>query len=397
MKVKFITFGCSRNVADTELMKGYASKRHEIVDKGEEVTVVNTCFVKKETEKKIVKLLHKIKGKVVIAGCLAQARPQLIEAFPQASIIGVNKLERINDAIEGQIVDVGEGEPDFCADRVFNNPFISIVPISSGCLGNCTYCCTRQARGVLRSRSPDNILRQIKKDLKKNVTEIWLTSEDTGCYGFDINYSLPELINKITSLKGKFRIRVGMMNPWHVLKILPELKDAMSHEKVYKFIHIPVQSGSDKVLADMNRHYTAEDFLKIVNAFKGFNISTDIICGYPTESEEDWKKTVELIRKVMPEVLNISRFFPRPGTAAAMLKQLPSGISKERSRELLGIHKKIRESILKKLVGRKCEILSTSGSNGRDEFYRLVHINAGVGFHKAIITGYGRFLKGKII
>ncbi len=399
MRVKFITFGCSANLADTELMKGYVKDRHEIVDEDPDVIVVNTCFVKQETENKIMKLLKSIKDKkLVIAGCLAQARKELREFFPNASIIGVKRLERINDAIEEKIIDVGEGNPDFCHERVLTNKFIGIVPIGIGCLGNCSYCCTRQARGVLKSRPVESIIKQIKNDLKRGVVEFWITSQDNGCYGFDIGTNLAELMEKIDKIDGRFRVRIGMMNPQHILRFLPQLRDVFNSEKFYNFIHIPVQSGSNKVLRDMRRGYSVEEFKEIVKRFKGFNISTDIITGYPTETEEDWKETIKLIKEIKPGVLNISRFFPRPNTDAAKLKQLPPFISKRRSRELSKIYKEIVEEDNKKEIGKTKELLITKEGLGRDERYKIVKVDSPiVGFTKAKIVGTDRFyLLGEI-
>jgi len=395
MKVKFVTFGCSRNQADTELMKGFC--RHEIVDVNPDVTVVNTCFVKAETEKKILKLLHELEGKVVVAGCLAQARPQLIEAFPQHSFLGVNALERVNEAIEGQVVDVGPGNPDFCQDRVLANPLISIVPISDGCLGSCTYCCTKQARGNLKSRPVKSILKQFRQDLAKGVREFWLTGQDTGCYGFDINSSLPELLNLVTKLKGDFRVRVGMMNPEHALKLLPDLKDSFKSPKLYKFLHLPVQSGSDRVLKDMNRGYTVNDFIRLIDSFNGFTISTDVICGYPTETDSDWVRTIKFFKLVKPRVLNISRFYARPGTKASYLKQLPSRVSKDRSRELSKLYSEFSLKHNHSLIGSEVNVLVTEPGVGRDQYYRLVNVDSSPGvFVKAKIVSVGvHHLKAK--
>ncbi len=398
MKVKFITFGCSRNQADSELMKGLVNKKHELVTEEEDVTVINSCFVKGETEKKIIKLMKQIKNKVVLTGCLAQARPQLIDAFPKNSFIGVNQLERINEAIEKQVIDISDGEPNFCKERILTNPLISIVPISSGCLGSCTYCCTKQARGWLKSRSTDSIINQIKQDLSRGVKELWITSQDTGCYGFDKNTNLAELLNSIINLKNDFKVRVGMMNPQHALKILPELRKVFESKKIYKFIHVPVQSGSNKVLKDMNRGYTINDFKKVIKSFKGFTISTDIIAGYPTETINDWKKTIKLIQWLKPRVLNISRFFPRPGTEASKLKQLPSGISKDRTRELTRIYlNQLKE--LKQEIGTIHEVLITEKNKGRDEFYRVINVKAPIGskIKVKIINSNNYTLNGELI
>lgn len=388
MRVKFLTFGCSRNQADTELMKGLVSKEHELVENNPDVTVINSCFVKKDTEEKIISLMHKTAGKLVLTGCLSQARPDLIEAFPNASFLGVKSFMRINEAVASQVVDLGVGSPDFCSKRVLTNPLVSVVPISDGCLGSCSYCCTKQARGSLISRSVDDILAQIKSDLLSGVKEFWLTSQDTGCYGFDIGSDLSKLLDAITSLLGDFRVRVGMMNPTHALKILAPLRKSFSSPKVYKFIHVPIQSGSDKVLVDMNRHYSVSDFWRVIDAFSGFSVSTDIICGYPTEGVSEWNETISLIKRLKPAVLNISRFFSRPGTPASLLKCLPSWVIKERSRELTKLNDSISLNRFKSLIGSKRMVLVNEPDAGRDDFYNKVVIKAPFGsFVNALVTG----------
>jgi len=388
MRVKFITFGCSRNQADTELMKGLVSKEHELVETNPDVTVINSCFVKKDTEEKIISLMHKITNKLVLTGCLSQARPDLIEAFPNASFLGVKSFMRINEAIKNQLVDLSDGSPDFCSERVLTNPIISIVPISEGCLGSCSYCCTKQARGNLVSRPIDNILSQVKSDLANGVKEFWLTSQDTGCYGFDIKSDLSKLLDAITSLPGDFRVRVGMMNPQHALKILLPLRKSFDSPKLYKFIHVPIQSGSDKVLADMNRHYSVSDFWRVIDAFNGFSVSTDIICGYPTEGVSEWNETISLVKKLKPAVLNISRFFSRPGTPASLLKCLPSWVIKERSRELTKLNEALSLSRFQLLIGSPSVVLINEPGAGRDVFYNKVVVSAPFGsFVNARITG----------
>ncbi|MEM4245459.1 MAG: radical SAM protein, partial [Candidatus Nanoarchaeia archaeon] len=190
------------------------------------------------------------------------------------------------------------------------------------------------------------ILGEVKKAVKEGCTIIKLTAEDTGCWGKDIDEKLPDLLGEILKTEGNFKIRLGMMNPNHAIEFLDELIKIYNNPKMIKFIHIPVQSGSNKVIKDMKRDYKVEDFKKIVKRFRkevrGINIATDIIAGYPTETEEDFKKTLELIKEVKPEVLNISKFAPRPKTEAAKLKQLRTEIIKERSKYLTLEYKKLQ-------------------------------------------------------
>jgi MiaB/RimO family radical SAM methylthiotransferase len=186
--------------------------------------------------------------------------------------------------------------------------------------------------------------------------EILLTSQDTASYGMDKGSSLPELLKKITSIEGKFRIRVGMMNPATTKRILPELLDAFESDKIYKFLHLPVQSGNDDVLARMRRGYTVDEFLRIVEAFKqrfeDLYLATDIIVGFPGEGREEFEDTCELIEEVKPDKVNLTRFSPMPNTDAARMKQVEGREVKMRSRLLSDICRRIGYERNLRYVGR---------------------------------------------
>jgi MiaB-like tRNA modifying enzyme len=240
----------------------------------------------------------------------------------------------------------------------------AIIPISSGCLGSCTYCITKVARGNLQSHGPDVLIESMKKVLSDGFKEIRLTSQDTAAYGADIESSLADLLKMIGALKGDFRVRVGMMNPENVKPILSTLIDAFSDPRIYKFLHLPLQSGNETILKEMGRGYTVSDFLYVVDefrrAFPSITLSTDVIVGFPGESDSDFKDTVDLIRILHPNILNITRFSPRPQTLAKdMENKIPSRIAKERSRELTRIHFDISKDINSTLVGNRERILVT--------------------------------------
>jgi MiaB/RimO family radical SAM methylthiotransferase len=188
-------------------------------------------------------------------------------------------------------------------------------------------------------------LREVKGVLRSGYCEILLTTQDTAAYGLDLNMNLPELLNSITALEGEFKIRVGMMNPANTKRILPELLKAYESEKIYKFLHLPVQSGDDRVLATMRRGYTVKDFLRIVRAFRqkfpNLYLATDVIVGFPGESEEEFMRTCELIEKVKPDKTNVSRFSPLPGTDAARMPQLDGREIARRSRVMSELCRRI--------------------------------------------------------
>jgi len=343
------TYGCSHNTADSEAIAGVLSEEHEQVDRAEDadIIVVNTCIVKSPTENKVRDAIKKYAAtgkKLIVAGCMPEAQRDIVEGVaPEAEIWGVKHSEVLK-------------EP-----RIRANKVVGIVPISSGCVGECTYCIVRFARGRLMSYPMKDVVGAVKHSVEEGCREIWITSQDTGAYGIDIGKSLPELLKEVCAVPGDFKVRVGMMNPNHVAKMLPDLINAMKHEKMFKFLHLPAQSGSDDVLKNMNRFYNVGDYKEIVEGVKKeipkITIATDIIVGFPGETDEQFEDSVKLIKKTMPDIVNISRFGVRPGTPAAEMKQLPTEVKKERSRELTKV---VQETGLKrnqKWIGWEGEVL----------------------------------------
>ncbi len=305
--------------------------------------------------------------------------------FPDFSFLGTN-IECVLKAVkEERYVKISSGKCRLELPKKRQNPVVDIIPISQGCLGNCSYCIVKRTRGGLDSCREELILSNVEKAVLERVGEIWLTAQDTGAYGFDTGGNLPSLLNKISKIGGDFRVRVGMMNPNHALEFMDELIKSYTDEKIYKFLHIPLQSGNDGVLKDMNRRYTINDFRRIISKFRrNFNhitISTDVILGFPTETEEAFQNTLRIIRETKPEVLNISRFWLRPGTKAGKFKQLPTRITKERSRLMNSIFREYALKKNKEWVGWEGKVLvsrkSKSGTyTGRNFAYKPVIIKS---------------------
>jgi len=352
--------------------------------------------------------------RVIVTGCLPHVNPNAID--PRVSgILGVKSIDRIAEAISvaekgGKLVSV-EGWRERNLDklelpRLWKPGVAFVVPIGEGCLNACTYCATRFARGVLKSYKPERIVEWIKEALSKGYKEIQLSSEDTGCYGFDIGTNLAKLLDEITAIEGEFRIRVGMMNPNHAIKILDELIEAYMDEKVYKFLHLPVQSGDNDVLRRMGRTYTVEEFEEIVRAFRrripGLNLNTDIIVGFPGETEEAFQNTVELVERIRPDKINVSRYSPRPGTIAAKWKGLPGWKVKERSRALHRLRLQIAYEINQSYVGETVEVLvhgegKKGGIEGRTFNYKDIILDSGRtgGLERVKVTWAGStYLRG---
>ncbi len=387
VRVYFSTYGCTMNQGDTEVLRALVARRHQVVDSPEkcDAVVVNSCAVVETTERKVLKEVrhHKRCGRrVVLAGCLAAANPGAAAAAGADAVLPPARLAQVEEVLEGKpaAASAPAVRPELPKLR-HGDSAIAIVAISEGCLGRCTYCITKRARGRLRSFHPESIRREVEQALEQGYREIQLTSQDTAVYGRDIGTSLPELLGTLTDIEGEFRIRVGMMNPAYAGEVFDELLDAYDSRKVYRFLHMPVQSGSNEVLEHMRRGYRVEDFVELVEEFRRrfpeSTLSTDVIVGYPTEGEREFELTRRLIEELKPEILNITRFSPRPGTEAARLRPLRGGVVKERSRRLTSLMRRIALERNRRYLGRSMEVLVTKhGKNGtllaRNSAYRQV-------------------------
>jgi threonylcarbamoyladenosine tRNA methylthiotransferase CDKAL1 len=228
--------------------------------------------------------------------------------------------------------------------KIRRNKLIEIIAVSTGCLGQCTYCKTKHARGDLGSYPVTTIIDRVKTAVSEGVKQIWLTSEDLGAYGIDLGTDIAHLLREIVSeieMTPDVMLRLGMTNPPYMLQHAEEVGRILSHPQVFEFLHVPVQSGSNSVLRDMKREYTREDFCQLVEELvrvvPSLTVATDIICGFPNETDFDHADTLELIRQFTFPVINISQFYPRPGTVAARMPRVPTKIAKQRSSEVTNL------------------------------------------------------------
>lgn len=355
------SYGCSANLADGQVLEGCLAKAgYELAGSASEADMViyNTCAVKGPTENRIIHALKRAPHakKVIVAGCLPIINfERLCREVRFDGAVGPAAGEEIT----GVVRRVMEGEKVFALDAALDakpglslpqlrsNPVISVLPVSYGCLGSCAYCCVVFARGHLRSHTIKDVTERVRKDLAAGAKEFWVTSQDTGCYGRDIGTNLAALLKALGVVNGDFQVRVGMMTPNLVKEILDDLIEAFKNEKVFKFVHLPVQSGDDRVLKRMRRFYTIQDFREIVNAFRAaipeVTLATDIICGFPGETREAFENTLKLIGEVKPDIVNVSKFFARPRTAAAKMHHAFVGVEeiKRRSRRAAQLAKRI--------------------------------------------------------
>jgi len=361
MQVFVKSFGCSTNLADGEVLAGcLAEAGHKLVNSvaAADIIICNTCAVKGPTENRMIEILKRVPAnkKLIVAGCLPLINfERLCKEVRFNGVVGPAAGDDIVKVVEhvssGERVVALEGalsaKPSLNLPRLRLNPFIGTIPVNFGCLGSCAYCCVVFARGCLRSYGVQEVVERMKKDLAMGVREFWITSQDTACYGRDVGLNLAELLDAICDVEGDFRVRVGMMTPNMVIDILDDLIHAFKCEKIFKFIHLPVQSGDDQILRRMQRFYSAEDFKKIVNAFRtcfpDITLATDVVCGFPSECEEAFEKTSQLIEKVKPDIVNVSKFFARPKTAAARMWEdfVPFTEIKRRSSIVAKLAKKV--------------------------------------------------------
>lgn len=400
MKYFVESYGCTMNYGEgtnlAERMSGMGYEESSSVEAAD-IVILNTCTVVSTTEKKMVKRMTDLRSmgkEVIVTGCMAEVQPGRIAVrLPDSLIISPQKYSEFSDKVSTKY---GCWHP---LDHKDTNSS-TILPIAQGCLGTCSYCITRFARGKLISYPVDELLAEFKKKIKNGAKEILITAQDTACYGRDIDSSLPELLTKMLEVPGDYRIRVGMMNPDWLVPIVEKLMIVFNDPRMYRFLHMPVQSGSNEVLENMKRLYTVEEYLLLIDMIRArhpdMSISTDMIAGFPGETDEDHKESVELLRTLKADTVNITRFSARPGTKAANMKQVNGRVVKDRSTELTVVKNEVELANNEKMVGKILRVLVTEeGTNGtviaRTDNYRPVGISEGIhdlgSFHTVEITG----------
>jgi len=419
-------YGCAANKADFEIMLAYILKAgYKISSKPEkaDIILVNTCGVKKPTEDRILerlRLFSSLNKPLIVSGCLPKINlNSIMKAAPNVSaLLDPYSVDKIVSALRA--AELGERGVKFFSDKpmvklgqpkIRLNKVIEIIPISEGCLGACSFCCVRFARGTLFSYPKELIINALKEALAEGAREIWLTSQDNGAYGVDIKTNLAELLKCCCTINGKFFIRVGMMNPNHAIKILSALIDAYKDKRIFKFLHLPVQSGDNEVLRAMNRRYTVEEYKFIIDSFRReipeITVATDVICGFPSESVKAFEETIKLIEDVKPDIINISKFSPRPNTPAARMKQLDTREIAYRSRLITEIANEISLERNMKWLGWEGEIIvDEKGPHdswvGRNYAYKPIVVKSeenllGAFINVKVVEAHVNYLEAKII
>ncbi|MGC8479284.1 MAG: tRNA (N(6)-L-threonylcarbamoyladenosine(37)-C(2))-methylthiotransferase [Candidatus Micrarchaeia archaeon] len=395
-KIFIETYGCTLNNADSDIMGELLATAGHSVHRGlikqedsktYDYVILNTCTVKKPTEQKIISKLErlsKFNKNIIVTGCLASASPELIKkAAPEAKILSTKNTTKILTFIN----------PEYTTSEIYEKPFyvnstgsknniITRIPVSEGCLSNCSFCETKFARGPLKSFDEKLILRAISNSVKNGFYEIEITSQDIGAYGADKKTNIAELLSNAILIDGDFKIRVGMLNPEHLHKYLDDLFDVMKNKKVFKFLHLPIQSGSNKVLKSMKRNYTIEDiksyFDEVRKKIPAITIETDVIVGYPNETREDFKSTESFLLDSKPTITNISKFWKRPHTSASKMPQISINEIKRRSTQLSRSIRNMQVIEYGKLIGSVEEVVITENNkglfSGRDDYYRPIAV-----------------------
>jgi len=391
------TYGCRYNFGDTAKLKEILLHRNCSLVSSEadaDAVIVNTCTVVAPTERRMLRRLSALRNhNLYVTGCMPLVQREAIMGVCTPKILPPA-------AIQDHYHAAGTVPPD---------P-VAIVQIAQGCSGACTYCITRRARGTLKSAPAGEILNQISACALAGSVEIHLTAQDAGAWGRDLGMVLPDLLRAIGRLEGHFLVRLGMMNPATVIDILDDLVDAFCSEKLFRFIHVPVQSGSDPVLKKMGRGYRCEEFEQVIAAFRrrypDITVATDMIVGFPGEEEDDFSASLDLLRRVRINKVNVTRFSRRPHTPAFSWKDSPDSTKKARSRRMQVCAEEIYHEIHARYLGctlpctvteqvRKGSVMART----RNYLGIVITENLPIGFsgHVQVLKESGYFFTGRRI
>lgn len=384
LKYKIITYGCQMNLHESEKLAGMLCERgYSLCDSEEDADIIvfNTCCIRENAEKKAegnigaLKQLKKRKKDLIIAvgGCMTQqpgAAEKLKAEFPYLDIVfGTHNLEKFGEMLDAElstkkkIVNVWEKEGEVIegTPKTRTSYPNAWVNITYGCNNFCTYCIVPYVRGRERSRTPEEIINECKDLVSAGYKEITLLGQNVNSYGHDLgNTNFSALLREIDKIEGNFRLRFMTNHPKdfseELIKTLSECK------KTTKSVHLPVQAGSDRVLKLMNRRYTAEDYIKKVELLRKYipdiAVTTDIMVGFPTETEEDFNDTYDLMKKIGFAGAFTFVYSPRSGTPAAKMDgQIDEETSKRRIMKLIDLQNKENRRQSKEYLGKTVEIL----------------------------------------
>lgn len=365
------TYGCRYNFGDSaklvEVLKHHGSTL-VTTEADADAIVVNTCTVVGPTERRMLRRLATFAGRdVSVTGCMPAVQLDAIRAVCGPVVIPPDSIQQYYR----QVNTVTGGKT-------------GIVQVAQGCQGRCTYCITRFARGDLRSFPSTEIRAQVMAFAAAGTAEIQLTAQDVSSWGMDTGQILPGLLRELGDIPAPAMLRVGMMNPATVMHILDDLIDALSSDRIFRFLHLPAQSGSDRILARMGREYTVAQYEEIVRAFRrkipDITLITDMIVGFSGETEEEFGESLALIDRTRPNKVNITRYSRRPQTPLAHEKDYPDFVKKDRSRLMHAHAERHYGEINKPFLGTTVpfvvtEIIRPGSVMGRSPVYTGIVIN----------------------
>lgn len=407
-KYHLITYGCQMNLHETEKIAGILTDLgYSSTDdvNNADIVVFNTCCIRENAEQKAEGNIGALKGLkkknknliVAVGGCMTQQKDyaeKLFDEFPFIDIIfGTHNLEKFRDLLEKRISgskriieiedsegEIIEGTPKFRTS--YPNAWVNIM---YGCNNFCSYCIVPYVRGRERSRKPEEILNECKSLIKAGYKEITLLGQNVNSYGKDLNnIDFSELLDKVAKLDGNFRLRFMTNHPKDLSEKLVDV--IKNNPKICKSIHLPVQAGSNRILKLMNRKYTREDYLEKINFLRkgipDIAITTDVMVSFPTETDEDFNDTYELMKQVGYSGAFTFIYSPRKGTPAAKMDgQIDAETSKKRIMKLIDLQNAQNRRISKEYVGKTIEILCEGYDEkkkkllGRDQFGRMAYFD----------------------
>ena len=393
-KVSFYTLGCKVNQYETNAMiQKFKEAGYEIVDMNNDISdicVVNTCTVTNISDRKSRHELRKVKDKnkkaiIVATGCYAQVSKEELEEMPEIDIVLGNTEKKdivkyVEEFIDNkekivEIDDIGvQKEFSEMGQITYTEKTRAVIKIQDGCNQFCSYCIIPYARGRVRSRRPEEIIKEIKKIAQKGIKEVVITGIHISSYGRDFNNEngLIELLENLNNIDGIQRIRLGSLEP----KIITEefVQRLTKLDKMCHHFHLSLQSGCDETLKRMNRKYTTQEFREIVQRLRKYYddviLTTDVIVGFPGETEEEFNKTFEFLKEIKFYKMHVFPYSKRKGTRAAEMKeQVDGNIKEQRSKILIDLSNKNQKEYNASLMGKKVEVLFED----RDEEYYKGH------------------------
>lgn len=364
MRVWVEAYGCAQSHGEgAEIARDLARHGHPPAasPRGADLAVLVTCGVIEATEARMLRrwrALADLAPRVVVTGCLVPLGADRFQGPARARTTFLPIREQAH--LPALLADGPAAGSSTLPAATLPPPAVTEeVVIAQGCTSGCAYCFSRLARGTLSSVPADRIVERVRAAVARGAREIRLTGLDTAAWGLELpeTQGLPELVRLVAAVDGDFAVRVGMMSPQTVGPILDRYLAAFASPKVYRFVHLPVQSGSDPLLAAMHRGYTVADFRRQVGRLRDrwpdATLATDVIVGFPGETDDDHRATEALLAEIGPETVNVTRYSARPGTPAAHRPPLPARIAKERSRSLTRLRQQIARARLERWIGRR--------------------------------------------